>query len=80
MRRLIIEFPDDGSIDAFLGWFADGGGDQQFFMSEDYRASDDNRKPIGRFSYERAFPAWGYDPAKHGADLTVVAHHAANET
>lgn len=73
MKRVVIEFPDEASAKSFLGWWSDGGGEQYFFEAEEIYAKREKRKPINRFDYERAFPAWGYNPDKHGPDFTVKA-------
>lgn len=72
MSRVIIEFPDEDAASRFLAWFSDGGGEYQFFESEEIHAPDDFSR-IANMKYHRAFPAWGYDPAKHGPDRVVVA-------
>ncbi len=33
MKKITIEFPDDEVCEEFIGWFLDGGGDQQFSES-----------------------------------------------
>ena len=68
--RVIIEFPSKEAAKRFLGWFSDGGGESNFFESEEVHADDE---PIKRMDYAKAFPAWGYDPQKDGPDLTVTA-------
>ena len=73
MPKVIIEFTSEAEVEAFLGWFADGGGEQDFFMSEDVHAGSDKRKPINHFDYDKAFPAWGYDPKVDGPDRVVKA-------
>ena len=70
-KKVIIEFPNDESAQRFLGWLSDGGGEYNFFESEEYHCEDG--KPIKRFDYKKAFPAWGYDPKKDGPDLLVEA-------
>lgn len=36
-------------------------------------SNGDDRKPIVKFDFARAFESWGYDPAKHGDDKVVEA-------
>lgn len=75
MSKVIFEFPDDNSADSFLAWFTDCGGEYDFLKGEDIAAGDDDRPPIIKFTYEKAFSSHGYDPQKHGDDPTVVAHY-----
>lgn len=78
--RLIIEFPDALARESFLTWFSDGTGEQDFMMMErDQYAEEDGRDPIVRFNYDKAFPAWGYNPAKDGPDKIVVAESGKPE-
>lgn len=73
--KLVIEFPDEKSRESFLTWFCDGTGEQEFMdLERDQYAEEDGRDPIIQFTYDKAFPAWGYDPAKDGPDKVVVAH------
>jgi hypothetical protein len=78
-NRIILEFPDKASSDSFLNWWCDGGGEQQFFGVDEEYAGREDRKPIGRFDYSLAYPAWGYKPKKHGQDRIVKAEFAADE-
>ena len=73
MAKLIIEFPSDEDREAFLNWFADGGGDQELFRSEEVHAARENRKPINHFDYAKAFEEWGYNPKVDGPDKVVKA-------
>jgi hypothetical protein len=80
MTRVVIEFPNEATAESFLGWFCDGGGEQQFMMAEqECYAERDGRNPINEFTYERCYPGWGYDPKKHGPDRTIVAHQREKE-
>ena len=77
MKRVIFEFPDEASAKRFLVQFCDGNGEQNWFVLEDLAVEDGlpEEQAIRRFDYSRAFPEWGYDPAKHGTDLVVKAMH-----
>jgi hypothetical protein len=80
MTKVVIEFPDEVTAMSFLGWFCDGGGEQDFMMGDkEHYAPRENRDPIIRFTYDRCYPGWGYDPKKHGPDRTVVAHQGEAE-
>lgn len=70
MKKVIIEFPDEASAKRFLGWFSDGGGEYNFFESEEIHGED---KPIVEMDYKKAFPAWGYNPKKDGPNFIVKA-------
>jgi hypothetical protein len=73
--KLVIEFPDAMARESFLAWFCDGTGEQDFMgLEREQYAAEDGRDPIIRFTYDKAFPAWGYDPVKDGPDKVVVAH------
>lgn len=72
--KLIIEFPTLNARERFLGWLSDGGGEYQFFQSEEIHAPT-KAVEINSMDYKRAFPAWGYDPIKHGKTKVVVAKH-----
>lgn len=71
-HNAIIQFPSEESRDRFLGWLSNSG-EQDFFMSEGMVAEGKGKKPIRRFDYAQCFPAWGYDPKKHGPDKVVEA-------
>lgn len=78
MKRVVFEFPDEGSALSFLAWFSDGGGESSFFDGQEYSCDDGDHATIRRFDYKRAFTGWGYDPEKHGPDLTVEAQPKAD--
>lgn len=46
-----ISFPTEASLKRFIGWMSDGGGEYQFFESEDDHEVPDNR--IVAFDYAR---------------------------
>ena len=46
MARLVIDFPDENIKEEFVGWFVDGGGDQDFDRALDIR---DVELPEGSF-------------------------------
>lgn len=73
MTRVIFEFPDEKAAEAFLAWFSDGNGEQDFFQSEEYHAEEEGRKKINHFDFAKAFPAWGYNPKVDGPDRVVKA-------
>lgn len=75
-NRLIIEFADAATVQRFLVWLADGNGEQDFFQSEEMHGP---KIAVRRMNYDRAFPAWGYDPEKHGPDRVVVAESDVQE-
>jgi hypothetical protein len=79
MSKLIIEFPNDLARESFLAWLADGGGEQEFFQSEEIHC-EEGRDAINSMDYKLAFPAWGWDPAKHGPDKVVVAQTVKDES
>jgi len=60
-HKAIFEFPNEEARDSFIAWFADGGGEFNFFESEDFRAEDENRKPIIKFDYKQAFGSFSPD-------------------
>lgn len=73
--KVVIEFPDAMARERFLGWLSDGGGEYNFFEYEDCHAGEDGTPSIKGMGYDKAFPAWGYDPMKDGPDKTVVARY-----
>jgi hypothetical protein len=75
--RVIIEFPTLNARERFLGWLSDGGGEYAFFESERTHAPA-KAVEINQMDYARAFPAWGYDPVKHGPDKVVIAQHVSD--
>jgi hypothetical protein len=72
--RVIIEFPTLNARERFLGWLSDGGGELAFFESEKIHAPAQSVE-VNKMDYSRAFPAWGYNPVKHGPDKVVIAKH-----
>jgi hypothetical protein len=72
--RVIIEFPTLMARERFLGWLSDGGGEYAFMEGEEVHAPSP-KEEINKFDYSRAFPAWGYNPVKHGPDKVVVCKH-----
>lgn len=74
LNRITLEFPDEKTASAFLAWFCDGGGEETFMVADRHYAKRENRHPVIRFTYERAYPAWGYDREIHGPDRVVTAY------
>lgn len=78
--RLIFEFSDALARESFLTWLSDGSAEQEFMqLEQDQYAAEDGRDPVIRFNYDKAFPAWGYDPAKDGPDKVVVVESGKPE-
>ena len=63
MSNLIIKFPTDEDRENFMSWFSDGGGESQYMDSLE---DGSTRFTVNNIDYSHAFPAWGYDPDKHG--------------
>lgn len=73
-NQVTFEFPSEEALNVFLGWMSDGGGESG--------ASESCRHPLHgyqgehgdsmSFNYDKCFPAWGYDPEKHGERKVVV--------
>lgn len=64
--HIIIEGTEE-EIDLIAGQLSDGGGEPALRPVE----FEDARKHLN-FDYAQCFPAWGYDPEKHGPDKTVT--------
>lgn len=78
-HKVIIEFPSLNARERFLGWLSDGGGEYQFMEGEAVHAPSPATE-IKEFDYSRAFPAWGYDPKKHGPNKVVVAKYGKDDS
>jgi hypothetical protein len=76
--KVIIEFPSLAARERFLGWLSDGGGEYDFFESEETHAPSEDVE-IKRMDYSRAFPAWGYNLVEHGPDKVVVAQYGKDQ-
>ena len=69
--RVIIEFPNEDFRKAFLVWFCDGGGDDNYCTMLEQESLVDFEHIMAGIDYKKAFEAWGYDPKKHGPDKTI---------
>ena len=72
MAKLIFEFPNEESKESFLAWFSCCA-ESKYLENESEVAFNEDRKPITKFDYSKAFPAWGYNPILDGLEKVVEA-------
>lgn len=64
MATVTINFPDQETINSFIGWFCDGGG-EQYYMDV---SEDSDYEPINNFNY-----------LQDGLDWFIAAEHIEEE-
>lgn len=68
MSTLTIKFPDNKSLEAFLVYLSDSGGESQFFDCEERVSKGEGREGIDAFDYSKVYPI-----AKHIGDTYEIA-------
>ena len=69
-HTVTFEFPDLFTLEVFLGWFSDGGGESDFQGSLG-DSFDYGEGPPVEADYRRCFVAWGYRPESDGPPRVV---------
>lgn len=65
-KKVILIFPSEDVASDFCAYMSDGGGEYGFFEGQQ------SKPEVVSCDYSLCFPAWGYDPDKHGPDRTIV--------